>query len=173
MALALAAPATLPMRIVGVIAVLLSVLPGPRTSLAQVRSVANEAVVDTKNTASSVSALAAWEDALASGIADPDVWSAIGQRLHAAGRYRECIAALERSLVLRMRRTRDDDDLIADAYSRLGNVKQARRWSSAAGMVSTPSIRGNGVHESTGRHIRAGDGTAASWTRGFPRSGGL
>ena len=159
--MAVAAPAAVPVRTAGVIAVLVTVALGPRAVLAQVRSVANEAIVATTVTVSSSSATAAWEDALASGVVDPDVWSAIGRRLHVARQYRECIAALERSLVLRMRHTRIEDDLIADAYASLGNVKQARRWSSDARNVSAPPR----LHESAGNRIPAGDEAVASRTR--------
>ena len=137
--MAVAASPSLPMRAVGVIAFLASVALGPRASLAQVRSIANEAMVETTITASSASALAAWEGALASGIADPDVWSAIGQRLYAAGRYRECIAAFEQALVRRNRQSTDDAHVIAEAYARIGNAKQAARWRAFALGIELPS----------------------------------
>ena len=127
------------MRAVGVIAALLSVTLGPRASLAQVRTIANEAVVATTSTGSSASAMAAWEGAVASGIADPDVWSAIGQRLYAVGRYRECIAAFEQALVRRNRQSADDARFIAEAYAKIGNRKQASRWRAFSLGIELPS----------------------------------
>ncbi len=131
MAVAMAPPAALSMRRAVLIAGLVSVGFGPQASLAQGPHVTSD---DTPTTAqsSSASAVEQWEEAIAQRLTDADAWSRIGQRLHAAGHYRECIAALERSLVLRVRHAREDDNLIADAYVKLGNVKQAARWSRQA-----------------------------------------
>ncbi|CAN5519036.1 hypothetical protein BH09GEM1_BH09GEM1_24880 [soil metagenome] len=136
----MAPPATVPMRSVALIAALVSVALGSRAAPAQVREVANEETMIVVRSSAS-RALAAWEDALVDQNASADAWSGIGRRLHVVGRYRECIAALERSLVIRGSRSREDDQFIADAYWRLGNTKQAMRWSGGTRRVARPESR--------------------------------
>ena len=142
MAMAVAASPAISMRAVVLVAALMTVGLGPRVSLAQVRSVANEEVVSTDAPiVSPAAALAEWEDALATRVTDADTWSAIGRRLYDAGQYRECIAAFERSLVHRNRHSPDDARYIAEAYAKLGNLKQAARWRGTATGIALPSHR--------------------------------
>jgi tetratricopeptide (TPR) repeat protein len=131
------------MRSVALVATLMLVGLAPRASLAQLHSVADEQLADrsTQSGPSAANALAEWEEALAGHVTDADAWSAIGQRLYAAGRYRESIAACEQSVVQRNRHSPADAKCIADAYAKLGNVKQAARWKTYAGGVALPSHR--------------------------------
>lgn len=137
MALAVAAPTAVPMRI-ALVATLMLVALVPRASLAQVRSVANEEPVPVEMAGSPVSAMAEWEEALAQRVTDAETWNAIGRRLYSAGQYRECIAAFEQSFVRRNRRSLDDARFIAEAYAKLGNLKQASRWRAAAQGADVP-----------------------------------
>ena len=137
MALAVAAPTAVPMRI-ALVATLMLVGFVPRASLAQVRSVANEEAVPAEMVASPGSAMAEWEAALAQRVTDAETWNAIGRRLYSAGQYRECIAAFEQSFVRRNRGSLDDARFIAEAYTKLGNLKQASRWRAAARGVDVP-----------------------------------
>lgn len=139
--MAVAAPTAISVRVLTAIIALVSVGLGPRASLAQVRSVANEDSVSTEAVVTTMSPLEQWEEAVATHVSDADTWSAIGQRLYAAERYRECIAAFEQSLVLRNRQSRDDAGFIAKAYEKLGNAKQASRWSAFARGIPMPSGR--------------------------------
>ena len=127
------------MRLVRLAVTLVAVGLGPRASLAQVRSVANDEVMTTDVVPSVSRAVADWEDALVAGVTDAEAWSSIGRRLYAAGRYRECIAAMERSMLQRDHRSPEDVRFIAQAYRRLGNLKQASRWSALAREVAAPT----------------------------------
>jgi uncharacterized protein HemY len=127
------------MRLIRVIATLVAVGLGPRASQAQVRSVANDEVITTGIVPSASKAVAEWEDALAAGVTDAESWSTIGRRLYDARRYRECIAALERSMLQRDRRSPDDAKLIARAFAKLGNTKQATRWSALGQEIAIPA----------------------------------
>jgi uncharacterized protein HemY len=141
MAMALAASAAISMRIAGLYAAVMLVGLAPRASLAQLRTIVDELPIarPVPLRPSAASARAEWEDALAGGVVDPETWSAIGQRLYAAGLYRESIAAFEQSLVQRGRHSSEDAQCIAEAYGKLGNVKQAARWRALAGGVMSPS----------------------------------
>ena len=131
MALAVATPPAIPVKLIGVLT-LLAVGLGSRASRAQVQSVANAESVTTSGAPAASSALQEWEDALVAADANAESWSTIGRRLYAAERYRECIAALERAMLLRNRRSPGDAHVIAQAYARLGNAKQAARWGALA-----------------------------------------
>ena len=138
MALAVAAPTAVPMKI-ALVATLMLVGLASRASLAQVRSVANEAPVPFEEAASPGSAIAEWEEAIAQRVIDAETWSAIGRRLYSAGQYRECIAAFEQSFMRQNRKSAADARFIADAYAKLGNVKQASRWRAAARAIAVPT----------------------------------
>jgi uncharacterized protein HemY len=131
------------MKIVALAATVMLVGLAPRASLAQLRSVADERPSPTSAPlpASATSAKAEWEEALASNVTDAETWSAIGQRLYSAGQYRESIAAFEQALVQRNRPSPEDAQCIAEAYARLGNMKQASRWRAAPGRLALPSRR--------------------------------
>lgn len=128
----------------GVVAAATLMLMGlaPRVSLAQWRSVADEEPVKVElSRPSAASAREEWEEALADRITDAGTWSAIGQRLYSTGQYRESIVAFEKSFVQRKGQSPDDARFIADAYTKLGNVKQASRWRAAAVGAAVPSRR--------------------------------
>lgn len=147
MAVALAASSAIPMRIVALVATVMMSAVAPRASLAQLRTVVDEQPMPASVPlpASAASAMAEWEAALADRVTDADTWSGIGQRLTSAGRYRESIAAFERSLVLRGGSSLDDARGIAESYAKLGNVKQASRWRAAASGVAVPQRRHSGT----------------------------
>ncbi|CAN5866457.1 hypothetical protein BH11GEM2_BH11GEM2_22990 [soil metagenome] len=119
------------MRTVALVAAVMLLGLAPRASLAQWRGVSNDEP-GTDAHALAASARQQWEEALAARVTDAETWSAIGRRLYAAGAYRECIAAFEQSLVQRNGHSPADARFIADAYAKLGNVKQASRWRAAA-----------------------------------------
>ena len=130
------------MRFVALAAALTLVGPASRVSLAQVRSVADEQrSLAEASRGSPETALAEWEAAVAERVTDAETWSAIGLRLYATGRYKESSAACERSFVLRDKHSPDDARCIADAYEKLGNVKQALRWRMQGGGRVVPSRR--------------------------------
>ena len=104
----------------------------PSAALAQVRTVADEQS-SPASAPSVASAVAEWEDAIAQRVTDAETWSTIGQRLYSVGRYRESISAFEQSFVRRNGKSPDDARYIAEAYGKLGNLKQALRWRAAAG----------------------------------------
>ena len=131
MALAVATPPAIPVKLIGVLT-LLAVGIGSRASRAQVRSVANAEAAMTSPAPAASSALREWEEALDAGDVEAERWSGIGRRLFAAERYRECIAALERAMLRREGRSPGDARVIAQAYARLGNAKQAARWGALA-----------------------------------------
>lgn len=114
----------------------------PRVSLAQLRTVTAEQArpMAAALPTSAANAMAEWEEALANRITDAETWSAIGQRLFSAGLYRQSIAAFEQSLMRRNGNSPEDAQWIAEAYERLGNVKQALRWR-AAGEMATRTRR--------------------------------
>ncbi|MDQ2667513.1 MAG: hypothetical protein M3Z05_16070 [Gemmatimonadota bacterium] len=126
------------MRFVRLVMAFVAVGAGPHTSLAQVRSAANDEVITIDVVPSAAKAVARWEDALVAGLTDAEAWSSIGRGLYEAGRYRECIAALERSMLQRHVRSSDDARLIAQAFGKLGNLKQSARWSALGREVSGP-----------------------------------
>ena len=131
------------MKIVALVATVMLAGLAPRASLAQWRGVASEQPQRRPTSAptSARTAIAEWEEALADQVTDADTWSAIGQRLYSAGRYRESIAAFEQSLVQRNGHSPEDAQFIAEAYAKLGNVKQASRWRAAAGAVAVVTHR--------------------------------
>jgi tetratricopeptide (TPR) repeat protein len=55
-------------------------------------------------------------------------WVAMGDALSDAERYREAVAAYQRSIQLDARRARTSAPLVARAYALMGNDKQAVRW---------------------------------------------
>jgi len=57
-----------------------------------------------------------------------DRWIAMGDSLSAAERYREAVAAYERSIQLDVRVASTSTRRVARAYALLGNDKQAVRW---------------------------------------------
>ena len=113
------------MRNAAVVAMLLLAGLAPRVSLAQLRSVVDEEPRATKIATgpAAVSAKDEWEGALADRIVDAGTWSGIGQRLYAAGLYRESIVAFEQSFVHRMGRSADDARCIAEAYAKRQQLK--------------------------------------------------
>ena len=60
--------------------------------------------------------------------ANAELWREFASREYSEGRYRESIAAYQRALQLSGGRMRGLPALIAQAYARSGNEKQARRW---------------------------------------------
>jgi hypothetical protein len=94
---------------------------------------------------SAASAREEWEEALADDAVNAGTWSGIGQHLFAAGLYRESIAAFERSYVHCNGRSPEDARSIAEAYAKLGNVKQAMRWRAMARGAESPSRRHVGL----------------------------
>lgn len=135
------------MKTVALIAAVMLVGLAPRVLVAQWISVSDEqprplaAGLPESVSRRAPNVVEEWEDALARDVSDAETWSAIGQRLYRAGRYRESIAALERSLVQRGERSKADARYIADAYAKLGNVKQASRWRAWAGAAVDSSRR--------------------------------
>ncbi len=57
-----------------------------------------------------------------------DHWIAMGDALSSAHRYREAVAAYQRSIQLDQRVTRESTQRVARAYALMGNDKQAVRW---------------------------------------------
>ena len=55
-------------------------------------------------------------------------WFALGHKLYGESRYRESVAAFERGLQLRADGAGDGAWNVARGYARLGNRKQAMRW---------------------------------------------
>lgn len=72
--------------------------------------------------------VAASSTCLAQAEAASREWVTRGDEMFRAGRYRESIAAFERSLQLRAPNAAESAWRIARAYARLGNAKQASRW---------------------------------------------
>jgi hypothetical protein len=66
--------------------------------------------------------------AIAAQPGEGEEWVARANDLFRAERYKESIAAYQRSMQLRAPRAHESAWHIARAYARLGNAKQARRW---------------------------------------------
>ena len=113
MAMAAAEAASVPMRPAAILALLAVSLSGSRAGHAQTESFASVAVST---------------DMLPTIADTPEQWNAHGRALYDARRYRESIAAFERSLQLRADVSDDGAWHIARAYAQLGNKKQALRW---------------------------------------------
>jgi tetratricopeptide (TPR) repeat protein len=115
MALAVAETPAVPMKRVQVIAGLalaLLALPDARTTV-QAQELASAVVV---------------ADSVEQSPESPREWYDLGLRLYESYRYRESIAAFERSLQLRVDAQSEGAWHIARAYAQLGNRTQAFRW---------------------------------------------
>ena len=135
------------MRLVALVATVMLAGLAPGASLAQVRTVADEQR-SPASAPSVASVVAEWEEAIAQRVTDAERWSTIGQRLYSVGRYRESISAFEQSFVRRNGKSPDDARCIAEAYGKLGNVKQASRWRAAAG-AGTEAVAPSGHARTT------------------------
>jgi hypothetical protein len=79
---------------------------------------------------------------------DPARWDELARALFESGRHRAAIAAYQRAIQLDGERTRDAAWKIARIYARMGNAKQAARWTELAmraGMDGGAGARGPGV----------------------------
>ncbi|MEO8563988.1 MAG: hypothetical protein ABI601_18050 [bacterium] len=81
-----------------------------------------------------------WRSALLMDERVADHWIAMGDALSGAHRYREAVAAYQRSIQLDPRAARECTRRVARAYAQLGNDKQAVRWLEQALLVgATPA----------------------------------
>jgi tetratricopeptide (TPR) repeat protein len=112
MALAVAAPASVPMRRTAIVAAMLALLASaPRVAAGPTNGLARVSV--------------------ASDSLDPQTgaqWFALGHSLYHARRYRESVSAFERGLQLRGDGAPAAAWNIARGYAQLGNRKQTLRW---------------------------------------------
>jgi tetratricopeptide (TPR) repeat protein len=69
-----------------------------------------------------------WRNALLMNERVADHWMAMGDALSGGGRYREAVAAYQRSIQLDPRVTRESTRRVARAFALMGNDKQAVRW---------------------------------------------
>jgi tetratricopeptide (TPR) repeat protein len=69
-----------------------------------------------------------WRSALLMDARVADHWMAMGDALTSAERYREAVAAYQRSIQLDPRVARRSTRRVARAYALMGNDKQAVRW---------------------------------------------
>ena len=69
-----------------------------------------------------------WRNALLMDERVADHWIAMGDALSGAQRYREAVAAYQRSIQLDPRTTRASTLRVARAFAMMGNDKQAVRW---------------------------------------------
>jgi tetratricopeptide (TPR) repeat protein len=145
MALALAAPAAVPMRalIVAPVIALVCAWPVAASALRVERACpgcAGSRVSDSMHAravrrAQSASregawneAAELWRDALLIDERHGTHWIALGDVLSRAERYREAVAAYQRAIQVDARLTRDATRSVARAYARMGNDRQVVRW---------------------------------------------